>query len=92
LSEDIYPAAQAALERIHAARSVKYMLQERKAFGLEKYDTVLRSHNGRDSICDGAQELLDAIVYITQARLEDRPVLDLLPLAQTVLRLITMYK
>ena len=45
-------------------------LQARKAFGLEKYGTVLQAHNGRRPYQDLIEELLDAICYAKQAQIE----------------------
>lgn len=45
-------------------------LRMRRQFGLDKYGTVLRSHNGRDPMADAAQEALDLIVYLRQAVME----------------------
>ena len=49
------------------------LVLERRAFGLRKYSTLLRAHNGRDPYCDAVEELLDALAYLAQAREEDRP-------------------
>jgi hypothetical protein len=38
-------------------------IQARKAFGLEKYGVPLQAGNGRKSIIDLYQELLDAVCY-----------------------------
>jgi len=45
-------------------------LDERKKFGLEKYDTILQAHNGRDPLMDAYQEVLDQAVYLRQAIIE----------------------
>jgi len=38
-------------------------MEDRKAFGLEKYGTILQACNGRKTAVDLHQELLDAVVY-----------------------------
>lgn len=47
-------------------------LRLRRQFGLDKYGTVLRSHNGRDPMADATQEALDLIVYLRQAVMEGK--------------------
>jgi len=39
-------------------------MQERRAFGLQKYGTILQPHNGRDFLIDVYQEVLDQAVYL----------------------------
>lgn len=39
-------------------------LQDRRAFGLEKYKTLLQHDNGRDHLVDAYQEVLDLTVYL----------------------------
>lgn len=46
------------------------VLRARRQFGLDKYGTVLHSHNGRDPMADALQEVLDLIVYLRQAVME----------------------
>ena len=41
-------------------------LEARKAYGLNKYGTLLQAHNGRDATMDAYQEALDLIVYLRQ--------------------------
>lgn len=41
-------------------------IAERDKFGLSKYGTRLQPHNGRDSMVDVYQELLDVVVYMRQ--------------------------
>lgn len=53
-------------------RRVAQLLGERRRFGLRKYGTLLRAHNGRNPICDAVEELLDALVYLAQAVTEER--------------------
>jgi hypothetical protein len=50
------------------------MLQARREMGRAKYGCELQTYNGRNAWTDCLQELLDAAVYITQARMEGRPV------------------
>jgi hypothetical protein len=38
-------------------------MQDRKQFGLDKYGTILQACNGRKTVVDLHQELLDAVVY-----------------------------
>lgn len=47
-------------------------LQERSRVGRQKYDDVLRSHNGRDAMMDAYQEVLDLACYFRQL-IEERP-------------------
>lgn len=46
----------------------------RSKVGSEKYGTFLRVNNGRDSVNDLEQELLDALQYLKQARMEGRTI------------------
>ena len=50
------------------------LLRERKAFGLRKYGTPLKTFNGRDPRVDELQELLDAQCYRAQGAMEGRGV------------------
>lgn len=45
-------------------------LKARAEFGKKKYGTYLKTHDDRNSILDGYQELLDAIVYFHKAIME----------------------
>jgi len=45
-------------------------LENRSKEGVKKYGTQLRTNNGRDSLMDFYQEILDAIVYIRQFNAE----------------------
>ena len=59
------------LEGVEATQPVVAdLLRDRRQFGLDKYGTLLRTHNGRDPRIDALQEGLDQIVYLEQARLE----------------------
>lgn len=53
-----------------ASQLLKEDLNARSEMGREKYGTVLRTKNGRRAIVDMYQELMDAIMYAQQARLE----------------------
>lgn len=59
-------------------------LNERKAMGLKKYNTLLQPMNGRDSLVDAYQEVLDLAAYLRneiaerqELRAEIRRLLDL---------------
>lgn len=41
-------------------------IEARKAVGLERYGTLLQANNGRDSLQDLYEELLDAATYVRQ--------------------------
>lgn len=45
-------------------------IAERARFGLKKYGTMLRAHNGRDPLWDAYQEAIDLVMYLRQAILE----------------------
>lgn len=49
-------------------------ISQRSEVGLSKYGTVLRVNNGRDCINDLEQELLDALQYLKQARMEGKKI------------------
>ena len=49
-------------------------LLERSKIGFGKYGTVLRVNNGRDCVNDLEQELLDALQYLKQARMEGKKI------------------
>jgi hypothetical protein len=51
---------------------VRADLVARAEFGLKKYGTRLRTNNGRNAITDLYQEVLDAIMYSMQARMEGK--------------------
>jgi hypothetical protein len=42
-------------------------MQERDATGLSRYGTRLQAFNGRESLIDAYQEVLDLAVYLRQA-------------------------
>lgn len=45
-------------------------MADRKAFGLQKYGTSLKTNNGRNNLIDLYQEVLDTAVYI-RAEIEE---------------------
>lgn len=49
-------------------------ISQRSEVGLNKYGTVLRVNNGRDCLNDLEQELLDALQYLKQARMEGKKI------------------
>jgi hypothetical protein len=52
-------------------------IKARAVLGLERYGTALETHNGRCATKDTLDELLDALFYHVQERLEDgEPVVD----------------
>lgn len=56
-------------ESMHDA--VIHLLGERKSIGIERYNTVLQTFNGRDPGRDLIEELADAMVYAMQLRKEN---------------------
>lgn len=48
------------------------LVEERRAFGVEKYKTELHTFNGRDCIEDARQEFGDLVVYLWQGQEEGR--------------------
>lgn len=46
---------------------VQQDMRERDHLGRERYGTPLQPHNGRDTLIDAYQEILDAAVYMRQA-------------------------
>lgn len=53
------------------------LIGERRAYGMDKYGTELKTKNGRNACEDARQELGDAMQYVFQAKLEG---LDVAPL------------
>lgn len=47
-------------------------IQARKELGIQRYGSVLMTHNGRDSLRDAREEAVDLAVYLMQVELEDR--------------------
>lgn len=49
-------------------------IEARRQVGISRYGTALQPHNGRDSLRDLYEELLDAAMYIKQVMVErDNP-------------------
>jgi hypothetical protein len=46
------------------------VILHRRVQGIHRYGVELRAHNGRDALCDEAQELTDALLYAAQQRME----------------------
>ena len=47
---------------------------DRRSSGITKYGKPLQTHNGRNSLVDAYQEILDAAVYLRQKIQEDKDV------------------
>lgn len=45
--------------------------KSRREFGRGKYGTELMTFNGRDALQDGYEEILDLLVYLSQALMEE---------------------
>lgn len=73
-SRAVLPCALITCAQTHygVARSLCDALAARADLGIARYGTPLQTHNGRDAIRDLREELLDAIMYATQAQLEGR--------------------
>lgn len=56
--------------REHGNGDLADLIAERDRFGRAKYDTPLTTHNGRNAMCDAAEEAGDLAVYLQQAALE----------------------
>lgn len=54
-------------------QSIGEDLAARAEMGREKYGTYLRTCNGRDAGIDLLQELLDAVMYSAQCKMEGKP-------------------
>lgn len=49
-------------------------IAERRQVGISRYGTALQPHNGRDSLRDLYEELLDGVMYVKQVMVErDQP-------------------
>lgn len=46
-------------------------IAERRRIGLERYNSLLQAHNGRDALWDAYEEVLDLACYLRQA-IEER--------------------
>lgn len=69
-------------------REVIAGIEERSAFGAEKYGQVLMSLDGRDSVNDAVQELIDALQYIQAARMKGQSLDRLKPLLSLLTQLV----
>ena len=69
-------------------RSVIAGVEERSAFGAEKYGQVLMSRDGRDSVNDAAQELIDCLQYIQAARRKGQDLEPIKPLIALLTQLV----
>lgn len=56
--------------RLTTDERLRALLVHRQHQGIARYGTELRSHNGRDVRHDLCQELVDALLYATQLRIE----------------------
>lgn len=56
---------------------VEQLLRLRYLQGVVKYGTPLHTHNGRNAYADTFQELIDAVIYLSQAKQEDHDVTHL---------------
>lgn len=59
-------------------------IRARQDLGIEKYGRTLQAFNGRDSLVDLEQELLDGAAYCRQARYERDALVALLACARRV--------
>ena len=70
------------LERLSAHPELTALVLERDAFGRSKYGTGLRTHNGRNPLEDGRQEIGDLLQYLQQATMEGKDIDPLLSLCR----------
>lgn len=64
------PVADSLAERVPA--DIAEALRARIAVGVATYGVPLHTDNGRDAVKDAREELLDALLYVEQARMEGR--------------------
>ena len=57
------------------AQEIAKDMQERHEVGVKRYGTALQPYNGRNPVVDAYQEVLDSIVYLKQALIEERGML-----------------
>lgn len=74
LSQDVLPEL---LRRDDLSPRVRADLKKRTALGRRRYGMALCTHNGRNANRDAYEELLDAVQYLQQVRMEGRLVLVL---------------
>jgi len=60
------------------------MLDERQKIGIARYGRSLETHNGRNAARDADEEMIDALQYQMQLRLEHDDALKLLELYRTL--------
>lgn len=60
------------------------LIVQRTALGYLRYGTVLQTHNGRDPVEDGRQELGDALKYIEQAIMQGEDLTPLIDVWQAI--------
>lgn len=77
----------ADLENKGASRALVQVARDRDAMGTKKYGTQLHAWDGRNSLIDGLQELLDAAVYLRKA-LQEGQTAPLLKDYRTTLSLV----
>jgi hypothetical protein len=67
----VLPEVMKTLERApYKSQRLLNDLNDRSRMGKEKYGTELRAFNGRSALLDLYQEILDAIMYAQQSRME----------------------
>jgi hypothetical protein len=69
-------------------REVIAGIEERSAFGAEKYGQVLMSLDGRDSVNDAVQELIDALQYLQAARMKGQGLDTIKPYVSLLTQLV----
>jgi len=67
------PEPMSRLGKVDILPEVIKDLQSRNEVGIAKYGTTLQSHNGRNSLMDAYQEVLDLAMYLKQALIETEP-------------------
>ena len=70
-----------------AMSDFKRTAQKQYDAGLEEYGTPLMTFNGRDVYRDGLEELFDAAMYLTQAKLEREYIVSAMKQALVFLKL-----
>ena len=70
LSRDVVSAMCEVIEGEYGDCPLLADLRARAEVGKKTYGTRLMSHNGRDALQDAHEEILDALAYIWQARME----------------------
>lgn len=75
ISLAVHKSAEIPQSEYPAIVGVMNELEDRKAFGLKKYGTILQANNGRDACRDALDEALDLIVYMRQL-VTERPLIE----------------